>query len=335
VDAFDKQADYYTSMRTFVPEWLDEIADQTITATLDLVDMFDLDWQTRPTVEQELRRTLQAHLEQRAQRVTLIARLPKPALIRMEAATAAFMAEYLPKLEREANKSGPIHDAELLRDFVTHQFNLVARECMTVCGSAQEFEAELRSDIARFVHCGLSQYRWLADPMRQELDRGFALFVMRANPWAEIPEKDRASVWHVGAITGEALTHAALKLQAEAWKHAAEGGFPEAKRGGAAESSGDEPVRTNAGPADNETNGGGVDRRAVVGAFISKLSDAGRKITRKQIWTVAGYTNATEFERFQRGDNRTTQSAAAAFNRVLNMKPEDFIGLLDKKSASK
>ena len=62
-------------------------------------------------------------------------------------------------------------------------------------------------------------------PMRQELDKGFALFVMGANLWAEIPEKDRASVWHVGAITGEALSHAALKLRAEAWTRAAEGGF--------------------------------------------------------------------------------------------------------------
>ena len=265
---------------------------------------------------------------------TIIARLPKAALIRVEAATAAFMAEYLPKLEREANKSGPIRDAELLRDFVTHQFNLVARECMAVCGSAQEFEAELHSDIARFVHCGLSQYGWLADPMRKELATGFALFVMRANPWAEIPEDERASVWHVGAITGEALTHAALKLRAEAWKHAADGGFPEAIAG-AAEPSGTDPTRTDSRPAVSVTNGGGTDRRAAVDAFIAKLSDAGRKITRKQIWTVAGYTNATEFERFQRDDNRTTQSAAAAFNRVLNMKPEDFIGLLDKKSASK
>jgi hypothetical protein len=68
--------------------------------------IFDLSWgqSSEVTMEQEPRRTLQAHLEQRAQRVTLIARLPKPALIRMEAATAAFMAEYLPKLEREAKQ---------------------------------------------------------------------------------------------------------------------------------------------------------------------------------------------------------------------------------------
>lgn len=156
---------------------------------------------------------------------SIIGRLPKGALVRMEAATATFMADYLPKLEQEANKTGPIHDAELLREFVVHQFNVVARECMAVCVSVEEFEANLLSDIARFVHYGLSQYRWLADPMREELDTAFTFFVMRANPWAEIPGADRATAWHVGAITGEALCHAALKLRAEAWARAAEGGF--------------------------------------------------------------------------------------------------------------
>ncbi len=266
---------------------------------------------------------------------SIIGKLPKDALVRMEAATAAFLAEYLPKLEREANKGGPVHDAELLRELVIHQFKLVARECIAVCGSVDEFESELHSDIVRFVHYGLCQYRWLADPMRQELDTGFMLFVMRANPWAEIPENERASVWHVGAITGEALTHAALKLRAEAWKHAAAGGFTDAKQAGAAEPNGNEPTRTETGPAVNGTNGNTADQRAAIDAFISKLAEAGRKITRKNIWTVAGYTNATEFERFQRGDTRTTQSAAAAFKRVLGMTPEAFIGLLDKKPATK
>jgi hypothetical protein len=50
---------------------------------------------------------------------------------------------------------------------------------------------------------------------------------------------------------------------------------------------------------------------------------------------VAGYKNATEFERFQRGAPRKTKSAVETFNRVLNMKPEDFIGLLDKRVAAK
>src|SRR6185437_116513 len=111
---------------------------------------------------------------------SIIGKLPKDALLRMEAKTAAFMADYLPKVEREGNKSGPVHDAELLRELVIHQFGLVARECMAVCDSVDHFEAEMRADIARFVHYGLNQYPWLADAMRQELDTGFTFFVMRA-----------------------------------------------------------------------------------------------------------------------------------------------------------
>jgi hypothetical protein len=118
----------------------------------------------------------------------------------------------------------------------------------------EEFEAELHSDVARFVLYGLSQYPWLADAMRKELETGFTLFVMRANPWAEIPEADRATAWHVGAITGEALSHAALKLRAEAWKHAAEGGFPKANQAAPIELSGDESTGAAAGPAVNGTN---------------------------------------------------------------------------------
>src|ERR1035437_2458088 len=264
---------------------------------------------------------------------SLIRRLSKAALVRMEAATVAFMAEYLPKLEREANKSGPIHDAELLREFVVHQFNVVARECMAVCVSVEEFEAELLSDIARFVRYDLSQYRWLAEPLRQELDAGFTLFVMRANLLAEIPEKDRASAWHVGAITGEALSHAALKLRAEAWKRAVEGGFPKANQAGATEPSCDESTGTEAGLAVNGTNGHGATRRALIDAFIAKLAETGRKVTRKDVWTVAGYKSRTEFERFQRGDKRTTRAASLNFNRVLGMTPEHFIRALEKKAS--
>jgi hypothetical protein len=254
---------------------------------------------------------------------TIIAKLPADALVRMEADTAAFLADYLPKLEREANRSGPIHDAELLRELVIHQFNLVARECMAVCGSVAEFEAEVHSDIARFVLYGLSQYRWLSDAMRKELDRGFALFVMRANPWAEIPEKDRASVWHVGAITGEALTHAALKLRAEAWKHAADGGFPEAKQAGAAEPGGNEPTRTETGPAVNPLDGNGADRRAAVEAYIEEVfSRTGKRITKTDIWKSARYKSRTEFERWERNDlEHPNKTANQRFTRILTEKP--------------
>jgi hypothetical protein len=79
----------------------------------------------------------------------------------------------------------------------------------------------------------------------------------------------------------------------------------------------------------------GADQRAAIDTFIRKLAGTGRKITRKDIWTAAGYEDPTEFERFQRGDIRTTRSAAVAFTRVLRMKPKDFIQLLDRKSAPK
>lgn len=79
----------------------------------------------------------------------------------------------------------------------------------------------------------------------------------------------------------------------------------------------------------------GTDRRAAIDAFIGKLAEAGHRITRKDIWTVAGYEDPTEFERFQRGASRATRSAAMAFNRVLNMEPRDFIQLLEKKSSPK
>jgi hypothetical protein len=85
----------------------------------------------------------------------------------------------------------------------------------------------------------------------------------------------------------------------------------------------------------NGANDNGINRRAAVDGYISKLAEAGHKITRKSIWTVAGYTQRTEFERFQRGDPRTTRSAESNFNRVLGMKPEDFVLALQKRKTPK
>ncbi len=86
-----------------------------------------------------------------------------------------------------------------------------------------------------------------------------------------------------------------------------------------------------------ETNGVNTPRD-LIAAFISRLDEAGFQITRKNIWRVAGYKDGTEFGRFQRSDTRTTKSAAAAFNRVLKMSPEDFIRALrsqEKKTPPK
>jgi hypothetical protein len=127
-------------------------------------------------------------------------------------------------------------------------------------------------------------------------------------------------------------------LDGKAWAEArtrAMNGLFKANPNGSTEPKAAQSTRTDAGPAASGTDGNGADQRATIDAFIWKLAGAGRKITRKNIWTVAGYRNATEFERFQRGDIRTTKSAAAAFKRVLGMMPEAFIGLLDKKPTTK
>ncbi len=74
--------------------------------------------------------------------------------------------------------------------------------------------------------------------------------------------------------------------------------------------------------------------RRRIEAFIQKLADNGYQITKKDIWQVAGYTEPTEFERFQRGDERTTKACERNFMRVLNMSPESFVAVL-KKVASR
>ncbi len=191
----------------------------------------------------------------------IIGRLPSEAIARLDTATAAFMADYLPKLEREVPKlkhepDRRIREAELLRELVTHHFDTAARECMALCASVAEFETDLRGDIARFVQFRVCQYQWLGDAMRGELNAGFTFFIMRANPWAGIPDADRASKWHVSAIIEEALSHRTLKLTAEATARAAEGAFGNPNQAGTAEPSGNEGTRTDSGPAVSVTNGG-------------------------------------------------------------------------------
>jgi hypothetical protein len=75
-----------------------------------------------------------------------------------------------------------------------------------------------------------------------------------------------------------------------------------------------------------------AERRAQVDAFITAVDEGtGRKITRKDIWTVADYTDPTDFQRFQRAAPRTTAGAVTRFTRVLKMAPGEFIRRLEIK----
>ena len=72
--------------------------------------------------------------------------------------------------------------------------------------------------------------------------------------------------------------------------------------------------------------------RAIINEYILRVfRETGRKIKRKDLWQVAGYKGPTEFERFQRGDPKTTASAVRNFTRVLKMPPGTFIEMLGRK----
>jgi hypothetical protein len=75
---FDQKAEYYTSLEMLDSVWLDQIAQQTIEETIDLVDILDLDSRSRLTVVAELNRTLQARLKELAPSVPLDAESMSP-----------------------------------------------------------------------------------------------------------------------------------------------------------------------------------------------------------------------------------------------------------------
>jgi len=81
-------------------------------------------------------------------------------------------------------------------------------------------------------------------------------------------------------------------------------------------------------PADSAKSANAT--RQKIDAFIEKMRESGHKITRTDIWRVAGYDDPTEFERFQREDQRATPGSRTRFDRVLNLSPEDFIQRLEK-----
>lgn len=80
-----------------------------------------------------------------------------------------------------------------------------------------------------------------------------------------------------------------------------------------------EALADDAVAADSAGNSG---NRARINAYMAEvLSKRAKKISRKEIWVSAGYSDATEFERWQRGASNTTKAAIERFERVLRDKP--------------
>jgi hypothetical protein len=178
-------------------------------------------------------------------------RLSSEAIARIDAAKEDFLRVFVTRLKREVPKpehkpdrQQQVRKAKLVRGLVIHHFETAAREYMAVYDSTSEFEAELRAGIARFVHFSVSQYRWLGEAMRNELQAGFIFFLMQADPWAGVAAAEKDDRWHKGAITGEALEDTALKLAVEAKARGVKDGFYKKDLGEGPESSSDQVSHT-------------------------------------------------------------------------------------------
>jgi hypothetical protein len=79
----------------------------------------------------------------------------------------------------------------------------------------------------------------------------------------------------------------------------------------------------NTPPDANTASSNPTDRRAMVDAYIEEVRrKKSKRITRKAIWSAAGYQTRTEFERWERRDAKhPNQAADDNFTRILREKP--------------
>lgn len=83
------------------------------------------------------------------------------------------------------------------------------------------------------------------------------------------------------------------------------------------------------------------DRRARVESFLQKCSvELTIRVRKTHIWRAAGHTTARQFQYWQAGDDRRANSASTHgateeddrnFRRILEMRPQDFLTLLEQK----
>jgi hypothetical protein len=71
-----------------------------------------------------------------------------------------------------------------------------------------------------------------------------------------------------------------------------------------------------------------VDGRQQVERFIQKCRATDPRISRKHIWQAVGHKQPKQFQRWQRGDDKTTAADKRNFSRILSMAPSKFIELL-------
>ncbi len=68
-------------------------------------------------------------------------------------------------------------------------------------------------------------------------------------------------------------------------------------------------------PAADTADDNGADRRAAVDAYIEEILErTGKRITRTDIWKLAGYKSRTEFERWERDDPEQRKTRSRAYS---------------------
>jgi hypothetical protein len=155
----------------------------------------------------------------------IITRLSREARVRIDELAAAFLDVFYKKLKRanelKNRRRMRIRKAELFLELVIYTFQAVAREYMRICPSMDEFEAQLRTGLARYVEVSVGQHLWVNGAIRMELKAGLNFFRGDARPGAGISRSTRTHEWPVGTITAEALAYLARNLLAEATAHMA------------------------------------------------------------------------------------------------------------------
>ena len=74
--------------------------------------------------------------------------------------------------------------------------------------------------------------------------------------------------------------------------------------------------------SDDALVAGAVDNATRVDQYLREVrKHTSQKFSRRDLWTGAGYTNQTEFERWQRNDRRTSHTARQKFERILKDRP--------------
>jgi hypothetical protein len=153
-------------------------------------------------------------------------------------------------------------------------------------------------------------------------------------------EKELHALDAAGTDAVEALNQAALEGTLDVIREAIRRAQPPKVRASPNDSPAEETQLTSeasnsVGAVASEESVEIADRRALIQGFIDRVSAAaGRRFKRKDIWTFAGYAEATEFERFQRNDPRTTKGAELKFNRVLSLSPTEFLKRLEKRHSA-